>query len=555
MDNATLLYTVIITPGIFVLLTFPAAVKREQQTMLQTWVTNLFWALGFSLLLFQGIWPPLLTIIAANTIIYAGFLSAAAVNLRLYQITPSIKLYGSLLAIHFSLFLIFTYPIFNTLIRVIIIAAEISMVYLITAVYLLRRNRTEQTPLVDPIIVASLFYTLANIVRIGMSLTLSLNMKTIFSGDTATAIVFLATILFFISWNLAIQLKQNQIYRNDLWTSHSALQRAQQDISLLNSFYQEGRGEKDDEELYQRIFTILEERFDIHKMVILTKEENRQTLMLKASYGIDTALREALSSLHEWKSLSGRVMQTGKPVQISLRDYTHEPLRSLLLERNYTGVAAFPLSTGLENIGTLSLGMEKQTVLPPQDIEVFQIICNQLGTLIFNYILLEKLEHLATTDSLTEMANRREIMRRLRSETASAERYGNPLTLFIIDIDSFKKINDTYGHQTGDSVLIALSRLLKDQIRETDVIGRYGGEEFIGILPHTDLTEAEQGFQRLLKAIRGMHISSVPDLSITVSLGGTAFRKGDSGERMIARADAALYDVKRSGKDNMKISR
>ena len=163
------------------------------------------------------------------------------------------------------------------------------------------------------------------------------------------------------------------------------------------------------------------------------------------------------------------------------------------------------------------------------------------------------LQSQALTDELTGLSNRRHFLQHLRQELSSYCRYGNPFSVAMLDIDHFKKVNDTYGHAAGDQVLIALADQLGNKLRLVDVVGRLGGEEFAILFPNTELHEAEQACQRLLKDIREDNIETdAGHLSITVSAGLTASTATiGNGEDLLKVADGLLYEAKSAGRDRV----
>lgn len=165
------------------------------------------------------------------------------------------------------------------------------------------------------------------------------------------------------------------------------------------------------------------------------------------------------------------------------------------------------------------------------------------------------LETLAITDGLTGAYNHRYFYKRLNEEFDRAKRYGTPLSVIMIDIDFFKKINDVYGHLVGDSVLIDLSKLLKQNIRKHDIFARYGGEEFAIILPHTNFEGANKEAERLRRAVENHKFNHInTEGEITISLGFATYPdiNVDKPEDLVKLADSALYEAKNSGRNNVK---
>ena len=165
----------------------------------------------------------------------------------------------------------------------------------------------------------------------------------------------------------------------------------------------------------------------------------------------------------------------------------------------------------------------------------------------------EELERLATTDALTSAYNRRYFMSKLEEEVKRVRRYKRPSSLMMIDVDHFKKINDTFGHDVGDHVLIALVKLLEDKVRQLDTVARIGGEEFAILMPETSEKDALILVNRLLDAARAAAITVADDtVRFTISVGCTEFDADTvDGEGILKMADMALYDAKRSGRDQV----
>jgi diguanylate cyclase (GGDEF)-like protein/PAS domain S-box-containing protein len=163
------------------------------------------------------------------------------------------------------------------------------------------------------------------------------------------------------------------------------------------------------------------------------------------------------------------------------------------------------------------------------------------------------LKVLATTDSLTGALNRRAFMERGNFELARNKRYGGKLGVLLLDVDFFKRINDTYGHAAGDETLRHLVNTLQNTLRETDIIGRLGGEEFAAILPQTTSNEALSTAQRLCRAVRETDIQhGNQTFRITISIGVTEqFESDQKLDQLLARADKATYDAKDAGRDQV----
>ena len=165
-------------------------------------------------------------------------------------------------------------------------------------------------------------------------------------------------------------------------------------------------------------------------------------------------------------------------------------------------------------------------------------------------------DEVAHTDALTFLPNRRQIIGDLQREVIFSDRYGTPLAISMIDIDHFKNINDTYGHTVGDEVLQKLAGELRQHIRHPDTIGRYGGEEFLVILPHSLLQAAIQQAERLCRHVRSLMIqSNDAEILLTISIGIAQYKiHKEDWQTFLSRADSMLYRAKNNGRDQWVVS-
>ncbi|MCE9638428.1 MAG: sensor domain-containing diguanylate cyclase [Planctomycetes bacterium] len=194
--------------------------------------------------------------------------------------------------------------------------------------------------------------------------------------------------------------------------------------------------------------------------------------------------------------------------------------------------------------------------ISPEDVAALGVAASALGMVLENAALHAEgktLRSLAERDSLTGINNRRNVLEILRREIDRSRRYGKPLAVAMIDVDHFKSWNDHYGHQVGDTVLQTVAQIISSTGREIDACGRYGGEEFLVVLPETVAENAVLYAERLRVAIEmhGVDLSAVyTGLSLSVSIGVTQLLpRGDDADQMIHRADVALYQAKEHGRN------
>ena len=163
----------------------------------------------------------------------------------------------------------------------------------------------------------------------------------------------------------------------------------------------------------------------------------------------------------------------------------------------------------------------------------------------------KRLEQLATIDKLTNLYNRFKIEEFVEIEIHRAQRYSSELSVVLLDIDDFKSVNDTYGHHVGDIVLKEFSRILENEVRKVDMVGRWGGEEFLILLPETNIKEAKKVAEHLREKIESFKFTMIDKK--TSSFGVSQYQEDDTVERIINRADRALYKAKNSGKNRVEV--
>lgn len=192
-----------------------------------------------------------------------------------------------------------------------------------------------------------------------------------------------------------------------------------------------------------------------------------------------------------------------------------------------------------------------------ENVRLLEIICQQVSIAIENTRLYQQMQKLATLDGLTGAYNRQYIQDKLETEFIKAQEGNYSLSLIIFDIDFFKKFNDTYGHLFGDQVLRALSSYVMKVLRKEDIFGRYGGEEFVILMPHTDLELAAEKAEELRKGVAELTVSNhLFSASITISVGVSAYpNTAKRPMELINSADDALYEAKREGRNLVRIAK
>ncbi len=249
------------------------------------------------------------------------------------------------------------------------------------------------------------------------------------------------------------------------------------------------------------------------------------------------------------------VLQTGSPYVNN--SYAFE-LRAPFGKESTSirSILCFPLQLRGERIGVIELINRKEGGFTGEDERLIQMLIHPITVAVRTIHMFEYSERLTVTDDLTKVFNYRYLMGYLVSEVKRCLRYKKKLSLLFIDVDGFKRINDTFGHLVGSRALAELAQVFRKIVRETDVIGRYGGDEFVVILPDTPLSGAMVIAERIRKKVEDYEfVAQNVNIRMTVSLGVANCPKHTlTAEGLIKKADAAMYRAKDLSRNSIKVA-
>lgn len=252
--------------------------------------------------------------------------------------------------------------------------------------------------------------------------------------------------------------------------------------------------------------------------------------------------------------LADEAFTSGSHVLSNDRPETGHKLSRLAREEHLRCFICLPLTSHNHRLGVIYFYRSDRDTFMPTEVELLTTFASLAAQAIENARLYTQVQKQARTDALTGLNNRGEFQRQLKEEEERARRYHRSLSLLMLDVDHFKHVNDTHGHQAGDEVLRALAACLREQIRPVDHAARYGGEEFVVILPETSNEGALDLAERLRMAVAGtvVPVAEGRTIAVTISIGVATF-PADAGSEaaLIAAADAALYAAKQGGKNRV----
>ena len=324
-------------------------------------------------------------------------------------------------------------------------------------------------------------------------------------------------------------------------------QRRSRQFAFLNSISKTAISSEDAEQMLLEIVGHIQKNFRFDHIGIGIFDYVRKDIEIKAEAGITA---KALGKrIPLGVGILGRVARTGEWALVQTTG--DEQLQGVLPDSR--AVLCIPITYGETLLGVLNVESRQEDAFSPEDALIMNTLADLLATALHNSFVFQKLQQQSITDGLTGIKTRRFFWEALSSEWKRASRSGRPFSVVLIDLDKFKEVNDTLGHLEGDLVLARVGRLLEQKCRQSNVVARYGGDEFIILMPETAVEQAQALAERLR-----LWLSTDPMLQehlITGSFGVASFPvHGFTAEEIIRVADAGMYVSKHAGGDRVSIT-
>jgi len=347
--------------------------------------------------------------------------------------------------------------------------------------------------------------------------------------------------------------KQSLIFKNKELLER--LEREKGKLEIILDIYNEISSTFSIEDLSDFVTGKVIQLLEAEKASLMMVDEEKSELVVKGSKGLIRDENEIRVKIGE--AIAGWVAKEGEVLLVN--EVEKDPrFEKFLHPDKYktTSFISIPLKVEQKVIGVMNVTdkLASTKVFTEDDLRYLSLIAHQTIAQIENIRLCERLSALAVTDPLTELFNQRYFQEHLTQEIMRASRYGHALSLIMFDIDHFKQSNDKYGHPAGDKVLKQATRVMRENTRHVDIICRYGGDEFMIILPDTDLEGAQFVADKIRKVIETQGLTEAEDglnLNITLSGGVGAYKKGLSKADFISEVDKALYKAKSEGRNRI----
>ncbi len=353
----------------------------------------------------------------------------------------------------------------------------------------------------------------------------------------------------------AVTSQREAILVQDLASKTDELARRLEERNVLFDVLRESAASQNLESVLSTLAQRLGPVLRFREVAVLIKRADGD-FVLEAAWGFADPAKVLGKSIRPGEGLTGDAAASGKPVLVL--DVSASPdYLAFWGEVDRTGsFIAVPIRAGGETIGMLALTRPPTDPLKNAESRYLAAVADQVALAIKNAQLFAKLEELSTRDELTRLPNRRYLNDRLERDIVEARRWKHPLSVLVIDIDHFKKLNDREGHAAGDEALVAVARAIEGVLREVDVVTRWGGEEFVVILERTGVDDAQTVAEKVRTVVTEVDVPSAkgqPFGHLSVSVGVAELTGAETAADLVQRADRAVYVSKRAGRNRVSI--
>lgn len=554
-DNKTLLIEGLLVPLSFMVILFIEFGWSKKQAVRSNLLANLFHFSAYVLFLSNGSVRDIFSFGFSRTFIFLSAIFILITTFKLFSLKVSIKTFVVIGLITFLIINIFSFFINSRSARLFIIYVGVGVLYLYGILNLIISTSKKDRGLLTVFIIEFLVISITSFSRfIFFSSNYDLLQSNVYS-----AIYILISTLFILLWNYTVQLKRNLIFQNTIEKNSEEIYKIQEDLSILNNNYFERCTDCSLEDLYHNIFELIHKRFLIKKAALYVFGNNR--LNPVHTMGLSDSDIDVINGLTGDIDIVENAYSKMIIHEIYAGNLEDSNFKSLIINNGLIGAVSFPLYTDGSRIGSMFVGISPRSTIINRDRDIFYSICRQISGVIFsaqihNKLLdsQKKLKEMASTDHLTGIHNRREFLIQFRGEFNSAIRHSETFILFMLDIDNFRDLNETYGHDVGDQVLITVANVIKNQLRGNDLFARFGSQEFVGVLLKSEEDGALIKLNNIINDVSNIKIKTYSDLRVSLSIGGCRFKaEYENIEAMIKYVNLALSNAKSKGENQLCI--
>lgn len=337
-------------------------------------------------------------------------------------------------------------------------------------------------------------------------------------------------------------------------STNRRLEESLKELSILYTISQCLTSSIDTDELCNKLCDVILENMELDDFAILLLNEESRQFEVKAARGFrrGDAIREVSFKVGE--GVTGHAAKIREPIYIPDTNSDQEYMNYKGVQGENGSFLSVPILAKDQVLGLINFSRRDLDAFSQQEIRMLTIVAGQVAIALENARLYAKTKELSLIDELTQVYNRRHFQKILDNEIKRAERFQRPLSLIMIDVDHFKKFNDSFGHLEGDKLLVELAAIMRSNLRDIDTVARYGGEEFAIILPNTSLDDGEKVAWKLnqLAAKINTDAKKAEGSLVTISLGVSTFPTDALCEEdLVNHADVALYRAKARGRNRV----